>query len=87
MTADLTRWEPKRLSGDDTVEVRVHSDGAVMWHRQGCPLGAKDGALQVSIAPGVPYSAFLEAFHREQPHEERGVLFCGACLIYEPHEH
>lgn len=84
MESNLLLWEPKHLTGDDSVEVRVHSDGAVMWHRHGCPLGGKEGALAVGIASDLPYSAFIESFRREQPHGERGVLFCGGCLIYQP---
>ena len=84
MTTDLSLWEPKRLTSEDSVEVRVHEDGAVMWHREACTFGGRDGALSIGTVSGLPYTAFLAAFRREQPHEERGVLFCGACLVYKP---
>lgn len=86
MSEDLSTWEPKQLTGDTTVELRVHDDGCVMWHREGCALGAKEGALAIGVVKGIPYSAFRLSFEREHPHAERGVLFCGGCLIFEPAE-
>jgi hypothetical protein len=86
MSTDLSAWEAKSLTGDDTVEVRVHEDGAVMWHREGCGFGGKDGALSIGTVSGIPYTAFVAAWGRERSHAEHGILFCGACLIYKPHE-
>ena len=83
MTDDLTRWRQKELTGDDTVEVRVHSDGAVMWHRKGCEFGGREGALALGTVTDVPYSAFQAAFELEQTHQARSVLFCGGCLVYQ----
>lgn len=57
-----------------------------MAPREDCKFGGKDGALSIGTVSGIPYTAFLAAWGRERPHEERSVLFCGACLVYKPQE-
>lgn len=77
-------WAPKQLHGDTTCAVRVHSDGYVMWHRVGCDFGGKEHGLSLGEVGGLPYETFLAALDREGTEDGRTVLFCGACLVYEP---
>jgi len=83
----IESWEPKHLTGDDHVELRVHNDGYVMWHRVGCNFGAKHGALEVTTTEPLEHALFRAALEvTRQSGEERQMLFCGACLVHQPRE-
>ena len=80
----MVTWDRKQLKGDTTCAVRVHSDGYVMWHRVGWDFGGKEHGLSLGEVGGLHYQTFLAALDREGTEGGRTVLFCGACLVYEP---
>lgn len=91
MSDDIRDWEPNAVIA--TCQLRVHSDGYVMWHRHpmpeggDCPLGSHYGGHQVAEVDNLPHDSFLQSLadqqgraDRQGSDEGRRVLFC-SCLV------
>jgi hypothetical protein len=88
----ISEWQAKSVPQAARLTLRVHSDGYVMWHREGCAFGVHEGGLQVGRVDNIPYETFLSSLAAEQAadaadpnyRDQRRVLFCGGCLVFLP---